>query len=397
MFCSSRYVLHNLVEVFIQFEDEETDYKRHFDDGTPYTFTTVYPKEVAFLKNPIFRRKFLPDIIKFIRDIYTDLSSKSNLKAIDADCNFILKFLKKFPYSILDPIQMESIRLEVALLYENFQEDFIDPYIYNPNNSISLADPIKAPQLFKYSLDLFNKPIIQDGRGGVYFSLLWLFDSLISKLTYHLRSPTIGLKRGALSEKYLMKLLDINFSILFPRLQPIEPFKLCFIAQEVYDDPVKYQNVSKIANLWDKLHSQHDIKTYKFHYAKTILNNRTYIDYDVCFVFHDTLFVIELKDNLFWDVRDLPDIMYMRRRYYEKKLSREIELLKLEPIQRDLETIGIYFNQIKELVVDHSHLNNTDFLNHKGLINYLAKFHKEFIEGEPIEIYFPIHPVKYPD
>ena len=87
----------------------------------------------------------------------------------------------------------------------------------------------------------------------------------------------------------------------------------------------------------------------------------------------------------------------MRHRFYEKKLSEELKILETPYVKNQLKNLGISYNHTKGLIIDHCHIGHNDFMNYKGLINYLVKFDKEITSGESLDFYFPIHPVKYPD
>ena len=126
------------------------------------------------------------------------------------------------------------------------------------------------------------------------------------------------------------------------------------------------------------------------------MKDRNFIEFDLAFLFKKTLFVLELKDNLFWDIRDLPDILFMRRRHYERKLEKEIEYLKMDYIKTNLNKNGINYHEVKGILIDNCHINHEDFMNHKGLINYLNRFNYESETGKDGRFLLPIFGIKYP-
>ncbi|GAH58390.1 unnamed protein product, partial [marine sediment metagenome] len=48
----------------------------------------------------------------------------------------------------------------------------------------------------------------------------------------------------------------------------------------------------------------------------------SFIEFDIAFLFHDTLFIVDSKDNLFWDVKDLPAAIVLWGKKMNEKLKK---------------------------------------------------------------------------
>lgn len=209
-----------------------------------------------------------------------------------------------------------------------------------------MADPFKISNIFEYSLDLLEKPFIKDRKGNVYFSILWLFDSLIYNLTYLLGRNNIGKIRGVRNGIYLAYVIENYIRENFSDIQLIGPFKLILSNNNRDPRGLNYRKLKK------------SLENFKYDFFEIFFSENeldgkrlSFIEFDFAFIFNNILFVAEVKDNLFWDLRDLPYANILWGKKNNKKLEKKCEYLKLSKVKRKLNNKGINYIDVKGAVI----------------------------------------------
>ena len=326
-------------------------------------------------------------IAEFIKEIYLELSISSEQKEeVQNICNFFYHFFQSGTSDPTIPVKAIYTILETQLLLKDIDEESLHKFTYNPRETEkSLADPFQVENLFKYSLDLFNKPFIRDPYGSVIFSTLWLFDSLISKLTWLLREKIIGTKRGIKGENYYAFLIEDHIKRSYPDSKLQGPFKIILKNKDLKKDDAGYKNYKKMKSVMN--HFKFDI--FEFEIPSTYMelewigmkepNKYDFFEFDIVFVWDTVLYLIEVKDDLFWDVRDLPYYLIRWGFNLNRKLEKQAELFNNPNIKTILKTKNIEYHEIKTSVITQKNIQHSAFNNIDDFYRMLDKIKGKMI------------------
>jgi hypothetical protein len=356
-------------------------------DGKRIDFIGFTPSVASAIKDPIFKIEFLPYIVEFIRKVYGRLANKAKREEVLKICNFFYYFFKNAPFSPDTPLYQEKNILETHLLLEGISEELLMSFLYNPEKEKeSLSNPLKASiTLFEHSLDLFEKPFIKDRYGRVSFSLFWLFDALLYKLTKLLRGY-LSIKRSQRAENYISFLIDQFITEYYPTAPFSKPFKIIL------------KNANRVSEGYKRL--KDNLKRYKFTVKEIIIPNHinrigTFIEVDAAFTFHNTLFLIEIKDDLFWDTRDLSDLIILWGRLINKKAKEIQNIFEDNKVRSYLNSKGIIYEKVESFVISQNNIDHPDFQHIVELYQELSQLHHNVTTGKEekiISFIFPSYP-----
>lgn len=351
------------------------------------------PAVFNFINDALFKRKVLSHIIKFLTDIHADLSNINDSLEFKGICEFFHHFLQHIMLQPNELITGDCHPLFKEIIKFDLSVDILDKLTYRPGEDTVLADPFSVDELFRHSLDLFDKPLIHSSTGKVIFSIFWLFDSLIYKITWALSNNAIGGIRGIRAENYFAYICADYVKDL--KNAPFTgPFKIILTNKNPNLRGPTYFKVEKNAAefkypVYELFLSEKDIGIARFRY----------IEYDVAFVFYDTLFLIELKDNLYWDIRDIPVGILLWAENVNEKLKKNSEILNLPVVKNKLGQKGILYTNINSITITQSPINSKIIKFPYDLFNLLENIHVKNVEGEKytsilLEYHFPPDPWK---
>ncbi len=327
------------------------------------------PGASDYINKPDFS-KLLVHLVEFLKKIYLSLSKDINDRTLEKICDLFYFLLGNFKQDPSERVKIIHGILEGKIILNDISEELLNNFTYFPmNQEISLAEPLNIKNLFRFSLDLFNKPIIKDCYGIANFSTLWLFDSLVSRLTWLLRKKRIGKKRGIETENYYFKKIEEFIKSDYPKSKFFGPCKL-IITNESKKNTL-HKNYA-YRGLKDSL------KFFKYNFFEIVvpskyLNKLDFIDFDLVLVVKDTLFLIEVKDDLFWDIRDLPYIIIRWGFNLKKKLERESTIVREPLLLEKLNKRGIFFKDVKTLIISQKNIIHPVF---NTLIDLFKEIHK---------------------
>ncbi len=359
------------------FKDVERKVSVPTTDGDFIDLTIFLPAFIKFIEKPIFHREILPNLVDFLRKIYTNLSDTQQGKELQEICNFFYFFFKNLPLDFQRPFYQIVNILDEILILEGIDPDILHKNIHNVSLRKSIANLWKINNIFQYSLDLFKRPFVQDRLGRVHFSVLWLFDSLIFKITKLLEQRDIGLSRGLKTENYLAYFIKNYVEKTFPNAPFKGPCKIILLNKDL-----KHRGRY---NEFKKYFSNFKYNIYKFLLTENEINMKrlSFIEFDIAFLFHDTLFIVDSKDNLFWDVKDLPAAIVLWGKKMNEKLKKNILLLQNAIIKRKFEELGIKYKKIESMVISQGHIESKelhipyDLIKKLHQIDYTARTNDE--------------------
>jgi len=321
---------------------------------------------MKFLDRPAFKKEILPRIVEFLKGIYIDLVPSTQRKIVK-DCDLFYYFFKHSYVESSQLIVGSFDLLEVLLAEEGIDPDLLQDFLYVAGSNQSLADPLTADQIFRYSLDLFQKPFIQDRLGRVFFSILWLFDSLIYHLTKKLSRGLPSKVRGLRSESYIAYYVANFVQDILPEAPFEGPYKIILVDENLKKDNAGYQKLKK------------NVIRFKYPIYEIAISSPyhgfNYVEFDFCFLFYDILFVIEVKDNLFWDLRDLPTAHVLWGIRENKKLKQHAQLFQRAAVRAKLKKVGIKYKKIECMVISHRHIMSTELHSTQDLLQALVLIH----------------------
>ncbi len=327
-------------------------------------------------------------IINLIRKIYGRLANEDERMGVLEICNFFYFFFKNAPFNPNTPVYQLENTLETLLLLEGISEDCFHKFLYESESEVvSLANPLKSRvPLFYHSLDLFEKPFIKDRFGRVFYSLFWLFDALIYKLTKLLRQYNLGQRRGQRAENYISYLIEQFITEHYPNASFSGPFKIIL------------KNAKKTSEGYKSLKA--NLIKYKFPVREVLIPDqiytiRTFIEVDAAFIFHNTLFLIEVKDDLFWGTRDLSDIIILWGRKVNQIAESIKKIFKENNVKSYLNNIGINYDKVCSYVISQNNIDHPEFQHIADLYKDLSQLNHNITTGNEERIFSLIFP-SYP-
>lgn len=365
----------------LTFEDKITEYPVMTQNGEEVTFCEEYPAAIQFLRADQFKTQFLPELVNFVKKMYMRLASSKEKDQVQKLCEFYYFFFRNVPLQSLEHVYQKNFKIETFLSYEGISESMLYEHTYRAGeNNYSLADPFKKELgLFEHSLDLFDKPFLQDRFGNIHFSILWLFDALISELTWLLRNYYISLKRSIRTENYISLLMHTNVNKFYPEAPKKGPFKLMLKNVNPRSKNPNYSLI--VTNL-----SEYKFESYEVVVPLELMPNNHFVEFDVLFIFHDTLIVVEVKDDLFWDIRDLPEpiILYLRKQ--NDKLTNKIKYLNNPQIKELLKEKGILYKVVKPIVISQKNVDHPEIFGITGFFDMIHQIDYTARTGKTDEI-----------
>lgn len=357
-------------------------------DGKQINLYSYTPPVASAIADPVFKKRFLPYLVEYIRKIYGRLASEDERLGVFEICNFFYYFFKNAPFNPNTPQYQYEITLETLLLLEGISEDLLHRFLYDiESEDVSLANPLKSGvPLFYHSLDLFEKPFIKDRFGRVFYSLFWLFDALLYKLTKLLRQYNLGLRRGQRAENYISYLIEQFITEHYPKSPFIGPFKIIL------------KNANKTSKRYRIL--KDSLKEYKFPVREILIPDqiytiRSFIEVDAAFIFHNTLFLIEVKDDLFWNTRDLSDIIILWGRKINQIAKRIQKIFESYNVKSYLNNNGINYDKVCSYVISQNNINHPEFQHIADLYQELSQLNHNITTGKDeriISFIFPSYP-----
>lgn len=354
-------------------------------DGKEINIYSYAPPVASAIEDPVFKKRFLPYLVEFIRNIYERLAEKNERLEILEICNFFYFFFRNAPFDPKTPQFQYEIRLEILLLFEGISEDIFHRFLYDSESeTVSLANPLESSvHLFYHSLDLFEKPFIKDRFGRVFYSLFWLFDALLHKLTTLLRGYNLGLKRGLRTENYISYLIEQFIIEEYPK----SPFSGLF--------KIILKNANRTSKRYMTLKT--NLKEYKFPVREILIPDqistiRSFIEVDTAFIFHNTLFLIEVKDDLFWVTKDLSDIIILWGRRINQKAKIIQEIFENKNVKSYLNNKGINYDRVSSYVISQNNIEHPEFQHIVDLYQELSRLDRNIITGKEDKIISLIFP-----
>jgi len=357
-------------------------------DGKEIDLYSYTPSVASAIADPVFKKGFLPHLVEHIRKIYGRLANEDERLGVLEICNFFYYFFKNAPFNPNTPQYQYEITLETLLLLEGISEDLFHRFLYDiESEDVSLANPLKSRvPLFYHSLDLFEKPFIKDRFGRVFYSLFWLFDALLYKLTKLLRRYNLGLRRGQRAENYISYLIEQFITEHYPKSPFSGPFKIIL------------KNPNKTSKRYRIL--KNNLKEYKFPIREILIPDqiytiRSFIEVDTAFIFHNTLFLIEVKDDLFWETSDLSDIIILWGRKINQIAKRIQKIFEIDNVKSYLKNNDINYNKVCSYVISQNNIDHPEFQHIANLYQELSQLNHNITTGKEekiISFIFPSYP-----
>jgi hypothetical protein len=355
---------------------------------TDVHYEIYYPGFGSFLHKRDFP-KFLVSMAAFMQDIVGEISSQSQKAQIDELTELYTYFFKR---KLNDPSELIIENYEILgtkLIMEDISEKLFENLTYHPESEkINLANPLSATNLFFHSLDLFDRPFMKDRYGIVYYSPLWLFYSLMSKFTFMLRDYIRGMKRGIMTENYYAYLVEQDITRSYPNAKLKGPYKLILknnnTSSRTHGNNI-YQQVKKML-------SKIKFECLEYELPLNVMRKKDFVEIDFIMLINDTLLVIEVKDDIFWDIRDLPYILIRWGHNLNEKLNHELHYFEIQEVKEALKKDGIEYNEIKAAVLTQKNLYHPEFTSFHDLQNIITRICKG---NEAIRLSFG-PPLRYP-
>jgi hypothetical protein len=165
------------------------------------------------------------------------------------------------------------------------------------------------------------REFMKDRYGIVYYSPLWLFYSLMSKFTFMLRDYIRGMKRGIMTENYYAYLVEQDITRSYPNAKLKGPYKLILknnnTSSRTHGNNI-YQQVKKML-------SKIKFECLEYELPLNVMRKKDFVEIDFIMLINDTLLVIEVKDDIFWDISDLPYILIRWGHNLNEKLNHELQ------------------------------------------------------------------------
>ncbi len=328
--------------------------------------TIVTPAYIEFLTDPKFGLEILKDIIKFLKTILEKYDKYEDCREIIHQfypmCDFFEYVFQRIPSQNQRFSAYFTEILENDLIYSNQNPDILQKLTYNfRNRESSLADPFSCKNIFKYSLDIFDRPFIKLPNNIYIISIYWLFDSLVNLFSKNLRQFPISIFRGFHAENYISYLIDQDKDNSIVAYEA--PFKLIIRNPKMQEENHGYlqlkKNLEKFKYPWYEIEIKEEI----------VENQFNFIEIDCAIISSGKLLIIEIKDDLFWDIRDLPYFYLIWYKNLKEKLQRVKEILIKEKVKKELQKINILYESVKILVVTQPHINHPNYINIYYLYN----------------------------
>ncbi len=360
----ARNIREDLSKIFAG-DDTETETNVKTTNGGLIPMTFITPAFLNAVRNSRFASDFLTRLATFLCDMYSAFVPEDRQQKAKNFLCLIKCILETYSGTTGEPVLSSHDILTKQLKNYSLDPTVLDEFIYpKANSSDTLVDPLNSPQLFQHSLELFRTPFISKGQGSIYFSTFWIFDAFVSRITAWLRDRAIpGKKRGSRAENYIAYMIDKEISTSFPDVPYSKPFKLIILNK---DNPIN----PKGGHLKDLERIKQDcelpIIEIKVKPSQIGLKQFEYRELDFAFIFYDILLIVEVKDNLFWDLDDLPPSIYLWQQNELKKLQEKVKLLELPKIRTELAQHNIHYNAVRAKLVTQDHLitrDRTDYLN----------------------------------
>ena len=368
---------------------------------------TIDPAYSKFLEDPLFNEKILPRFIELLRDIHAGLSDDSqHNQEVQNICNMFVECLKKEDINQLNQSSLSFPIIERALPIEGISQGLFSKFVYKSDQKTMMANPLKAEALFEHALDLFERPFIQIEPDKILYSVHWIFDSLIYYLTKQEfeRRKSISVKRGLYAENYLGFLIESNFKKIKG------PFKLVLTNKDFISKTENklFKARQDYQKMKENIENYFKYPCYELPLSSADLGgfSLSFMEFDLAFVFHDILFVIEVKDDLFWDVKELPISILLWGKQINRKLKKNSRFFSIPIVKTDLEKKGIIYKDIREMVITQGHIialnklgleNENVFHVPDDLVMMLCKFEMEKQNKDPSKyIIIPLGRMDFP-
>lgn len=143
-----------------------------------------------------------------------------------------------------------------------------------------------------------------------------------------------------------------------------------------------------------------NLKEYKFPVREILIPDQIYkiqsfIEVDAAFIFHNTLFLIEVKDDLFWDNRDLSDIIILWGRKIKQKAKIIQEIFESNNVKSYLNNNGINYDRVRSYVISQNNIDHPEFQHITDLYQELSQLNHNITTGKEekiISFIFPSYP-----
>jgi len=202
----------------------------------------------------------------------------------------------------------------------------------------------------------------------VRFSLPLLYEALVYQYTQLLQDELHGHRRAFRAENYIDYLLTQFIQDHFPS-EKAKVFKLVILNKDPQHRGRAWANLQQY--LPEFRYDRQQIQL-----SEDQLGTRfTFLEFDLLFLFKGNLVVVDVKDDLFWEAKDLPAPVILWGRHQQAKISNQVVYLQNPFVQAALAKEGIQYSRTESLVVAQGHINCGDFRYIGDLFDALQKLH----------------------
>lgn len=306
---------------------------------------------VRYLQADAFGTDVLAKLLDALKALFAAHASANQVANFSSVLTIAAAFLSRVKPREVGGVTLAKKDIDELLARIGLENQDIKSFVHNAGSQKDLSKPwdYEGTFWFDQSLSTGNRLVLKDRRGAYHATFYWIFDAVVTRLMNGLRSTAIGRERSFKAENYVGFLIQQYYMRRFPARPPLRLFK-------VYIEDPEWRSPKQGDMERNLLAFKHEIIKISCRPSYFQRDQHTFEEFDLAFVHDGVLIVVEVKDDLFWHLTDVPQLVEAWGRKEKAKLAKKTRRLEDPKVKQGLQQRGISWNRIVPVMVTQGHL-----------------------------------------